>query len=237
MLQLSCVALAATLAVSPMRVAPIAPVAGTAVADTSPAHAAAVPGVGADTSCAAAAAAAGPVLAGPRRVVRFGDPDEVASPEPAPAAADTPVARRPRAIEHSDAYYTRLEIHRVGAVAMLPLFGAEYFLGQNLLTSFHPASWVRPTHRVVAYGVAGVFGVNTVTGVWNLWEARGDSNGRTRRMIHAVTMLASDAGFVATGATARGARRTHDNAIRHRNIALASIGLSTASTVYMWLTK
>ena len=227
MLHLSCVALAATLAVSPVRVASTAPIAGLAAADTSCAATAA------DANVAAPRA----VPAGPRRLVRFGDPDEVTSPEPPPAVADTPVARRSRAIEHSDAYYTRLEIHRVGAVAMLPLFGAEYFLGQNLLTSLHPASWVRQTHRAVAYGVVGVFGVNTVTGVWNLWEARGDSNGRGRRMVHALTMLAADAGFVATEATVGQAKRTLDGAHRHRNIALASIGLSTASTVYMWLTR
>lgn len=191
---------------------------------------------------------------GPRVVARFTEPDVAwgtavgaageAAPGAvaqgawggAPEAADTPVAR-PRAVEYSDAYYTRLEIHRIGSYVILPMFGAEYLLGQNLLNSYHPASWVRPAHRVVAYGVAAVFTVNTLTGLWNLWDSRRDSNGRTRRLVHVVTMLASDAGFVATGATVRQAKLTSEGARRHRNLALGSIGLSAASTIYMWLTK
>ena len=44
-------------------------------------------------------------------------------PVDTPVVADTPVARpRPRAIEYSDAYNTRLTIHRIGSYTMLPLF-------------------------------------------------------------------------------------------------------------------
>ncbi len=156
----------------------------------------------------------------------------------APLAADTPV-KRERAVEHSDAYYTRLTIHRIGSYAMLPLFGAEWYLGQRLIntSTSTPPSWVKPTHRAVAYGIYTIFGVNTVTGLWNAWEARNDTDDRARRWIHVATMLASDAGFVATAATVNQAKLTLSGAQRHRDIAIASISLSAASTVFMWLTK
>src|SRR5438105_2086683 len=103
---------------------------------------------------------------------------------------------RPRSIEYSDAYYTRLTVHRYGSYAMLPLFAAEYALGQNLLNDGSPAGWIKPTHLAVAYGIGGLFTVNTVTGAWNLWESRPDPTDRTRRWLHTAIMLASDAGFV-----------------------------------------
>lgn len=102
---------------------------------------------------------------------------------------------RPRAIEYSDAYYTRLTIHRWGSYAMLPLFGAEYILGNELLNGSHPSSWVKPTHTTVAIGLGALFGINTVTGLWNLWDSRHDANDRTRRYVHTVLMLAADAGL------------------------------------------
>jgi hypothetical protein len=52
-----------------------------------------------------------------------------------PIVGDT-VARkrtRPRAIEYSDAYYTRLRIHQIASYAELPMFAAEWVLGQRLL--------------------------------------------------------------------------------------------------------
>ena len=160
-------------------------------------------------------------------------------PVDTPVVADTPVARpRPRAIEYSDAYNTRLTIHRVGSYLILPMFGAEYWLGQKLISQTTPAaSWVKPTHRAVALGVATVFSVNTVTGVWNLWDSRQDPNDRTRRLVHTLSMLAADGGFVATGLTAHHAAFSYNREVTHRDIALASIGVSTASALYMWLTK
>jgi len=41
-------------------------------------------------------------------------------------------------------------------------------------------------------------GLNSVTGVWNLWESRHQPAGRTRRTLHGLLMLAADAGFGAT---------------------------------------
>jgi hypothetical protein len=161
------------------------------------------------------------------------------------APTDTPVVQRPRAIEYSDLYYTRLTIHRWGSYAMIPLFAAEYSLGQNLMQDASPATWMKPAHGVVAGGIGVLFGVNTITGVWNLWESRDDPSGRTRRIVHSVMMLASDAGFLATGLLAP--ERDHNgftnynsyqNRVRvHRNVAIGSIALSTIGGGMMWFWK
>lgn len=164
--------------------------------------------------------------------VRF-DPDSTAS-----VAADTG-AGRPKAIEYSDAYGTRLAIHRYASYTELPLFAAEYVLGQRILngqrTGDFASSGTRSAHKVVAVGLGALFAVNTVTGVWNLIEARHDPSGRTRRNLHAVTMLLADAGFLYTASLAQGARRSEDGATKHRNAAIASISVATASTLMMWL--
>ena len=156
---------------------------------------------------------------------------------------DTPVVRRPRAIEYSDSYNTRLTIHRYGSYAMIPLFVAEYSLGQNLMNDASPASWMKPAHGVVAGGVGVLFGVNTITGVWNLWDSRQDPAGRTRRIVHSVMMLASDAGFLATGMTAPGhhgfssfSDYQHRERV-HRDLAIGSIALSTVGGAMMWFWK
>lgn len=155
--------------------------------------------------------------------------------------ADTPVVQRPRAIEYSDAYYTRLTIHRYGSYVMIPLFAAEYSLGQNLMNDASPASWMKPSHVAVASGIGVLFGVNTVTGVWNLWESRQDPVGRTRRIVHSVMMIASDAGFLAAAAVAPGdngqfTNRSHDERV-HRNVAIGSFALSTVGGAMMWFWK
>jgi hypothetical protein len=142
---------------------------------------------------------------------------------------------RPRAIEHSDAYYTRLTIHKVGSYTILPLFAGEYYLGQRLLTGTTVTRTTRDWHRLVADGVGAVFAVNTVTGVWNLIESRNEAEGRPRRLIHALLMLASDAGFAYVGSLGGGARRDQAQAVQHRNWAIASISASTVGTLIMWL--
>ena len=161
-----------------------------------------------------------------------------------PMRVDTPVVQRPRAIEYSDAYYTRLTIHRWGSYVMIPLFVAEYSLGQNLMNDASPPSWIKPAHSVVAGGVGVLFGVNTITGAWNLWDARSDPSGRTRRIVHSVLMIVADAGFVATGATApesddffSGSNDYLHRRRVHRNLAIGSIALSTVSGAMMWIWK
>jgi hypothetical protein len=151
------------------------------------------------------------------------------------APSDT-VRRRPRPVEYSDWYARRLEIHRIGSYVMLPLFGAEVVLGQQLLDgSAQPHSTTAHAHVLVASGIAALFTVNTVTGLWNLWDSRADPAGRTRRTIHSLLMLGSDAGFLWTGAVGGQAKRSNANARYHRNIALGSISVATAGTLMMWV--
>jgi hypothetical protein len=141
---------------------------------------------------------------------------------------------RPRAIEYSDAYGTRLKIHRIGSYVMLPLFAGEYVLGDRLLQQNH-ADWLKPAHGVVAAGLGILFVTNTVTGVWNLAESWNDPNGRPLRLIHSALMLAADAGFAYTGLNASDASESPEARNRHKNSALVSIGISTVGTVIMWL--
>jgi hypothetical protein len=149
----------------------------------------------------------------------------------------THASRRPRAIEYSDAYHTRLKIHQIGAVLMFPLFIGEYVLGQKLLTSTNRSGGLKTAHSAVAAGVGVVFVANTVTGAWNFWDSRKDPNGRARRDIHSAIMLASDIGFLWTAASAGGAKRSLQQARHHRAIAIGSISLSAIGAGMMWLWK
>lgn len=151
------------------------------------------------------------------------------------AAADT---GRPRAIEYSNAYGVRLTIHRYASYTMLPLFVAEYFAGRDLFNNNTQASsFARNWHRPLATAISGLFVVNTVTGVWNLWDSRHDPAGRTRRVLHSLLMLTADAGFTATGIVASGA---HDSASRrnlHRTLAISSMSVAVAGDLLMLVWK
>src|SRR6266446_7945232 len=160
-------------------------------------------------------------------------------PEPPPVLTSARVAlapadtgqTRPRAIEYSNFYTTRLTIHRYASYATLPLFVAEYALGRSLYNQFpdSTSSSLRSAHGAVAIGIAGLFGVNTVTSGWNLWDARKDPAGRTRRYVHSALMLLSDAGFVATGALAPGHNTVDPNRRSlHRTVAIASMSTALA---------
>ncbi|MDB4877527.1 MAG: hypothetical protein JWM41_3973 [Gemmatimonadetes bacterium] len=152
-------------------------------------------------------------------------------------AADT-VRRRPRAVSYSDWYYRRLQIHRWGSYVELPLFAGEYWLGNKLISRTEtPGSWVKPTHAGVAGALGALFAVNTVTGVWNLYESRQSTDDRALVWSHSALMLASDAGFAITGLLAGDAHNTTRGADRHRNAALVSMGLATAGTALMWLKR
>lgn len=155
-------------------------------------------------------------------------------------AGDT-IARkrpRPRAIDYSDAYYTRLRIHHLASYAELPLFGAEWVVGQRVLneerTGF-ASSGLKTAHKTIALGLGALFTINTVTGGWNLWESRKDPAGRTLRILHSAAMLGADAGFAWAGASGGGAKRTDVGANHHRTIAISSMALATAGTAMMWL--
>ena len=170
-----------------------------------------------------------------------GVPADAAGPRAAVArvalasASDTTPRRRPRVVEMSDAYALRLRIHRYASYTLLPLFAAQSIAGNQLYQSggSDPA-WAKSLHGIGAGGLAALFTVNTVTGVWNLWESRGVSDRRTVRLVHSALMLASDAGFTYAGvklgpeATRSGVKRQE-----HRRVALISMSGALAGYATM----
>lgn len=158
---------------------------------------------------------------------------------PVSAPPQTPVASPPPVIEYSDAYQLRSKVHKVGSFAMLPLAGAEYFLGQSIYTTSNENK--KSAHVAVGAAIGTLFAVNTVTGVWNLYDSRHDPNGRTKRWVHALLMMTADAGFLATSASApdgegrRGASAS-DRSL-HRNMALGSLAVGTVGYLIMLIGK
>jgi hypothetical protein len=114
----------------------------------------------------------------------------------------------------------------------------EAIAGQKLYDGNGSES-AKSAHGAFTAGLAALFAVNTVTGVWNLWDSRHDPNGRTRRVVHSVLMLAADAGFVVAASLApdddNGSFTTDRSA--HRNMAIASMSMATASYLYMLVTR
>jgi hypothetical protein len=152
-------------------------------------------------------------------------------------APDQDQTARPKAIEYGPGYETRARIHKYASFATLPLFATELALGQSIYNDPNArTSASRSAHIAVGTAITGLFAVNTVTGVWNMWESRDDPNHRTRRLIHGILMLGADAGFVATFATGPGGRNTatvDTNKPTHRAMAITSIGLATGSYLMM----
>jgi hypothetical protein len=119
---------------------------------------------------------------------------------PIDLAGDTAIRQ---SIDLSDGYYTRLDIHRYASYATLPLFAIEAIAGQKLLEQGSGAPlWAEKVHKPAAYLVAGVFAVNTITGLLNYSEAKKVKQGRKRRTVHTILMLASTAGFIYSGTQA-----------------------------------
>lgn len=174
------------------------------------------------------------------------------SDEAAPAAGSLALAVEPMlveqddaqplhaaAVEHSDAYETRKRIHKLASFATLPLFATEVALGQSLFNNSTNAS-AKSAHGIVGAGIMGLFAVNTVTGVWNMFgEDRSDPKGRTLRLVHGLLMLAADVGFVATsmstpkGSEGRNPLTFATTEATHRNIAVASISVGTVGYLLM----
>lgn len=144
---------------------------------------------------------------------------------------------RPKVIELSDWYYRRLTIHRWVAVGMLPVFAAQWAAGQRLYDDSREApTWAKTTHRVGATILATGFTVNTVTGVWNLWDSRSVKQGRALRTVHGLSMLVADGLFTYAGAKLSDeAEQSADKRQLHRTIALSAVALSTVSGVAMKL--
>ncbi|MEP6831817.1 MAG: hypothetical protein ABJB74_00425 [Gemmatimonas sp.] len=155
---------------------------------------------------------------------------------------------RRKAVTYSEWYGRRLRVHRYGSYAMLPLFATQYVLGNKLLkqkeaqyanTRLTPIDKnLKTTHAVVAGGVGALFVVNTTTGLWNLFDSRHTVPGRKLRTIHALTMLAADAGFAYTGyLSSKAVDHGPPEARKHRNMALVSFGIATTGASLMWFRR
>ncbi|HET7040586.1 MAG TPA: hypothetical protein VFI13_01145 [Gemmatimonadales bacterium] len=162
-------------------------------------------------------------------------------------APDDTTRPRPRAIVYSDWYTRRFTIHKWASWAMLPLVAGEYVVGQKLYNGTPGTQGgLRDTHQLLATGIEGLFAVNTVTGVWNLWDSRHDPHGRTRRWVHGISMLVADVGYLAAAGTApdddcaEGGGTCAPNSQRastHRGLAIGAFGLSTVSWLMMLVWK
>jgi hypothetical protein len=158
--------------------------------------------------------------------------------QPTAAAPQPQPAPMPRAVayEYSDAYRTRAKIHRYASFATLPLFVSQLLVGNKL---YDGDTGKKGAHSALAFGIGTLFGVNSVTGVWNLWEGRKDPVHRTRRLVHGIVMLGCDAGFVATGLLAPDDDHGFDPSRRslHRKVAITSMGIAGANFLFMLLTN
>lgn len=151
------------------------------------------------------------------------------------AAEDTVPRKKRKLVEYSEWYGRRLTLHKALSWAMLPMFAVSYYTGDRLLHDGRENSpyWVRAGHPWVAAADVGIFGINTVTGLWNAWDARHDPEGRTRRIIHSLLFIAADAGFAYAGSIGAEARDNGAVRNRHRTIALGSMGVSTVGWLIM----
>ena len=143
--------------------------------------------------------------------------------------------KRRKSVQVSDWYNRRLRIHRYLAYTTIPLYAFQAIAGNQLFQESSGApEWAKTGHRVGATALAAVFTVNTVTGLWNLWDSRSVPQGRTRRTIHTILMLASDAGFTYTGIKlSNEAENSLAKRKQHRNLAYASMGVAIAGSGMM----
>jgi hypothetical protein len=153
-----------------------------------------------------------------------------------PIPVDTPRAR-PRVIEVSDWYARRLTIHRYTAYGTIPVFAAQWVAGKKLYDESRAApTWAKTVHRVGATTLAGMFTVNTVTGLWNWWDSRMLAQGRVLRTVHMLSMLTADAAFTYAGAKLSNEAETDASKRRlHRTVALSAMGLTVVSGTAMKL--
>ena len=166
----------------------------------------------------------------------------VLSPSTFPVALRADTTVRPKAIEYSKGYETRMQIHKIASYATLPLFALQYAAGAELYSKgrYGAPQWAQSLHAPLGAVIGGLFLVNTVTGVWNMIESRKDRNGRARRYIHGSLMILADAGFVWTAALAPGEEEgftSTGNASQHRTVAITSMAIATASYIMMLVWK
>jgi hypothetical protein len=144
---------------------------------------------------------------------------------------------RPKVVELSDWYYRRLTIHRWVAYGTLPVFAAQWAAGQRLYDDSREApTWAKTTHRIGATALAAGFTVNTVTGIWNLWDSRSVEQGRVLRTVHGLSILVADGLFTYAGAKLSDeAEQSAAKRREHRTMALSAMALTTASGLAMKL--
>ena len=147
----------------------------------------------------------------------------------APAILADTVHRRAKAVEVSDFYEWRLRVHRYASYTTIPLFIAQSVAGNQLYQADKSGAtkpgWAKGVHGAGAAGLGVLFTVNTVTGVWNLWDSRHNDVGRTKRIIHSVLLLAADGGLALAGSSGSDdTESSQASRARHRDIAYASMG-------------
>ena len=153
----------------------------------------------------------------------------LAPPHDATLTESDTVRRRPRAVQMSDAAILRLRIHRYASYTVIPLFILQSVAGNQLVQADKGGTerpgWAKSSHSFGAAAIGTVFTINTITGLWSLWDSRGNDQGRALRWTHSALMLASDAGFTYTGITlSHDAKRSESGRDQHRNWAYASMG-------------
>jgi hypothetical protein len=161
-------------------------------------------------------------------------------PDSSTATQDTIVRRKKKAIvSYSGFYSARLTLHRVLSYTMIPLFAASYVTGDQILKHGPEApAWARKSHAPFATATAALFTVNTITGLWNLWDSRKDPAGRFKRYLHSFLFIAASAGFTYAGTTlATQAENSESKRRLHRTVALSSMGVSVVSWSMMLLFK
>ncbi len=138
--------------------------------------------------------------------------------------------RRVPTIEYSETYHTRVGIHKALSYVMIPLFIGSAYTGFQLRNKKEAApQWARDIHGPLAAGTAVVFGMNTLTGVWNMWEGRKDPQGRGKRLLHGGLFLAAVAGFTYVTVAGDNIYSSGKPNRWHRDVALASMGVSVVS--------
>ena len=149
------------------------------------------------------------------------------TPSPVPPPPSQPA---PSPTVYTHAYEVRADIHKYASWATIPVFAAEWALGQSLYDNPSSSGARRGAHAAVGTAIVGLFGVQAVTGVWNLWASRHDPQGRKIRVAHSALMLASNVGLLVASANGPNSRKPDFNSakVTHRNVAIASIGIGTA---------
>jgi len=169
-------------------------------------------------------------------------------PDASAATADTAIPEQtpapPPAFEYSDGYRLRAKIHKLASWAILPLFGIEAYVGQKMFNdSGSITDGTRTLHKSIAWGVGGLFALNTVTGLPNLIQSRRDPAKSDLTLIHGILMLVADAGFLATALTQPSSQTPSGLEIytpkknQHLTIAYASISVATVSYLLMLFGK